>query len=210
MFQRNGVEGFCPIHKSLQGVPSMGDGYKGHPHGKWQMGRQPCPWYAKFLSPCCGPGCKSTLAVSAELTLRTLWYVLPELTAYPLRSRTPPPLQAQGSSAFPPSIQRERELVTAVSLFPFRIIFLVFCPRPTQGSPHSQMADPVTSALSPSRTLDPPPWDSSHASRAWWIAWFFSQGLSTSTPQPLARPCFYSNTSSPDFTCPPRLRFLPG
>jgi hypothetical protein len=84
-----------------------------------------------------------------------------------------------------------RELVTAVSVFPLRIIlFLVFCPRPAQGSPHSQMDDPVTSALSPSRTLGcllaflgirP------HASRAWWSAGFRSQRVSliaTSTPGP--------------------------
>lgn len=118
VFQRNGVEGFCPIRKSLQGVPSMGDGYRGHPHGKWQMGRQPCPWHAKFLSPCCGPGCKSTLAVSAELTLRTLWYVLPELTAYPLRSRTPPPSKPKDRLLFPLPSRESGSLSPLFHCFP--------------------------------------------------------------------------------------------
>ncbi|KAL2189698.1 hypothetical protein L209DRAFT_135054 [Thermothelomyces heterothallicus CBS 203.75] len=89
-----------------------------------------------------------------------------------------------GSSLSSPEA-RERVLVTAVSLFPSRLFIPGF--PPTQGSPHCQMDDPVTSALSSRRT----PLTSSHGIRLmraglWWIAEspFFPYGIIYLHPLP--------------------------
>jgi hypothetical protein len=97
-------------------------------------------------------------------------YVLLELTL--LRSSASPQDRL--------SLPREPESGSLSPLFhcfpPDNFIPGFPCPHPTQGSPHCQMDDLVTSVLSPSRTPSQLPWDPSHASRSWWIALFLFPG----------------------------------
>jgi hypothetical protein len=116
-------------------VHSMGRSDMGTEHPRRMSGRgalQSCPPRAKDPGPC-------RSRRSPPHSLRTFWYVLLELTL--LRSSASPQDRL--------SLPREPESGSLSPLFhcfpPDNFIPGFPCPHPTQGSPHSQMDDLVTS-----------------------------------------------------------------